>query len=193
MKGRVLDVGGKRFGRRGDFVPPLDQVESWKYLNSDEKSQPDYFCTAEDIPLEDASTDTVIMTEVLEYLPYPQKVFAEIYRVLVDKGHAIISVPLLNPIHGDHWADRVRYTPVILQEMVEESGFKIKVLETMGSVGAVIYDILRVAFDYADEPGTFRIMGRLLPRTRFFFSWLDVKMETHGKFINTGYFMVMTK
>ena len=193
MKGRVLDVGGKKIGRRGDFVPPLDQVESWKHLNTDEKSQPDYFCTAEDIPLKDASIDTVIMTEVLEYLPYPQKVFAEIYRVLADNGHAMVSVPLLNPIHGDNWADRVRYTPVMLKEMVEESGFTVKVLETMGSVGSVIYDILRAACGYADEPGTFRIWGRFLPRTRFFFSWLDGKMESQGKYINTGYFLVLSK
>ena len=66
MKGRVLDVGGKKIDRRGTFIPPFDQVNSWEYLNSDEKTKPDYCCSAENIPLEDASVDTVIMTEVLE-------------------------------------------------------------------------------------------------------------------------------
>jgi len=43
-------------------------------------------------------------------------VFNEIFRILSIKGNVLVSVPLLNPIHGDHWADRSRYTPVILLE-----------------------------------------------------------------------------
>jgi SAM-dependent methyltransferase len=193
MKGRVLDVGGKKIGRRGDFVPPLDQVESWKYLNTDEKSQPDYFCTAEDIPLEDASTDTVIMTEVLEYLPYPQKVFAEIYRILTDNGHVILSTPFLNPVHGDHWVDRARYTPVMLKEMIEEAGFKLKSLEPMGSTGAVIFDTLRVSFGYASASGNKLFLNTILRIFRPFFKLIDYLTVGQKKYINTGYFMVLKK
>jgi SAM-dependent methyltransferase len=193
MKGRVLDVGGKKIGRRGDFVPPLDQVESWKYLNTDEKSQPDYFCTAEDIPLEDASTDTVIMTEVLEYLPYPHNVFEEIHRVLTKNGHVILSTPFLNPVHGDHWVDRARYTPVMLKEMIEEAGFKLKSLEPMGSTGAVIFDTLRVSFGYASASGNKLFLNTILRIFRPFFKLIDYLTVGQKKYINTGYFMVLKK
>ena len=193
MKGRVLDVGGKKIDRRGTFIPPFDQVNSWEYLNSDEKTKPDYCCSAENIPVEDASVDTVIMTEVLEYLTKPENVISEIYRVLRENGYLIISTPFLNPIHGDYWLDRARYTPIMLKEKLEEAGFKLKSLEPMGSVGSVLYDILRVAFGYADERGKFSIWRRILPRTKFLFSWLDRKMVTQREYINSGYFLVLSK
>ncbi len=35
MRGRVLDIGGKKKNRRGRFRPPLQHTESWEYLNAD--------------------------------------------------------------------------------------------------------------------------------------------------------------
>jgi SAM-dependent methyltransferase len=193
LKGKVLDLGGKKIGKRGTFVPPLDQVTNWEYLNTDNETKPDYCCTAEDIPLEDASIDIVIMTEMLEYLPDPDKVFFEVYRILSEDGHVLLSTPFLNPLHGDYWADRARYTPVMLKEMTEKAGFTLKYLEPMGSVGSVVYDILRISFGYADERNALRYLGAILPKFLFFFSWMDRKMVSQKKFINTGYFLVLKK
>ncbi len=193
MNGRVLDVGGKKTGRRGSFVPPLENVESWEYLNSDEATKPDYCCGAEKIPLENESVDTVIMTEVLEYLPEPKKVFSEIYRILSVKGHALVSVPFLNPVHGDHWADRARYTALMLKEIIEPVGFSISTLEPMGSVGAVLFDILRVAFSYAGEKKQRPIYTRVLGLSRLFFGWFDNIANSQTNYINTGYFLVIKK
>lgn len=193
MKGRVLDIGGKKVGRRGAFVPPIKNVERWAYLNPDEKTKPDYCCSAEDIPLKNDSIDTVIMTEVLEYLPKPGKVFNEIYRILCPNGHALISVPFLHPIHGDHWDDRARYTPVMLKEMIEEAGFKLKSLEPMGSTGAVIFDTLRVSFGYASASGNKLFLNTILRIFRPFFKLIDYLTVGQKKYINTGYFMVLKK
>jgi hypothetical protein len=33
FSGRVLDIGGKKEKKRGQFRPHLDQVEKWEYLN----------------------------------------------------------------------------------------------------------------------------------------------------------------
>ncbi len=33
--GKVLDIGGKKENKRGKFVPPIEKVESWEYLNTD--------------------------------------------------------------------------------------------------------------------------------------------------------------
>ena len=193
MKGRVLDVGGKKVNQRGSFVPPLENVQSWEYLNSDVTTKPDYCCSAEEIPLENETIDTVIMTEVLEYLPDPIKVFGEIHKILSAKGHALISVPFLNPLHGDHWADRVRYTPVMLREIVEPIGFKIKSIEPMGSLGAVLFDILRVAFGYASEKKEKLIMKRVLYFFKPLFKWIDNHFSKQSKYINTGYFIILIK
>lgn len=193
MKGRVLDIGGKKINRRGSFINPVDNIESWEYLNIDETTNPDYCCSAEIIPIEDSSIDTVLMMEVLEYLPNPKKVLGESYRILSDNGCLLISVPFLHPVHGDYLVDRVRYTPVMLSELINESGFSIKIMEPMGSVGSVLYDILRISFGYADENRKRIVLSRLIPRMRFFFLWLDNRMKSQQKYINTGYFLVLNK
>jgi len=193
MKGRVLDVGGKKTNSRGTFTPPLDIVKSWKYLNTDDKTEPDYCCNAEAIPLDDASIDTIIMTEVLEYFPKPRKVFSEIYRILNVNGYVLVSIPFLNPIHGDHWADRSRFTPVMLKQLVTEAGFKLQTLEPMGSVGAVLFDILRVTFGYASKKGEKLFLSKILGLFRPLFKWIDSVTIVQKEFINTGYFLVMSK
>ena len=193
MRGRLLDIGGRKIGKRGIFSPPSKNVELWEYLNSDQSTDPDYCCSAVNIPLPDCSIDTVIMTEVLEYLPRPKKVLSEIFRVIKDKGNVLISVPFLNPIHGDYWIDRKRYTTVSLKEMVEREGFSINKLEPMGSVGAVLYDILRAAVGYADTSGRYSKWRKILERSKTFFFWLDRIFDRQKTYINTGYFMIINK
>lgn len=193
LKGKVLDIGGKKTNRRGKFIPPFDQVDSWKYLNNDNDTDPDYCCDAENIPLKDQSIDTIIMTELLEYTPHPDKVINEVYRVLRKNGHLLISTPLLNPVHGDYWVDRMRYTAVSLKEMSERAGFEVQSIEPMGSVGAVIYDILRVASGYASRGNRRSISSLLLPFFRPIFQLLERFFPYQKDFINTGYFLIAIK
>ena len=68
MKGNVLDIGGKKIDPRGSFKPPYEKVKSWEYLNIDETTKPDYISSVESMPFENNSIDTIIMTEVFEYL-----------------------------------------------------------------------------------------------------------------------------
>ena len=193
FKGNVLDIGGKKKNYRGKFIPPFSQVDSWKYLNTDKNSEPDYYCDAEKIPLEDRVIDTIIMTEVLEYLPNPDKVFLEAHRVLKNNGHFLISTPLFNPIHGDHLEDRTRFTTIALKEMSILAGFEVQSIEAMGSVGAVIYDILRVATGYASKKEKSTVSGVLLRFFRPFFSLMDKTCKSQKNFINTGYFLILKK
>jgi SAM-dependent methyltransferase len=192
LRGNVLDLGGKKNNRRGNFIPPIDQVESWKFLNNDIDTNPDYCCDIENIPLDETSIDIVIMTEVLEYLANPNKVFSEIFRVLKINGHVLVSVPFLNPVHGDHWADRVRYSSIALKEFAECAGFEVKSIEPMGSLGSVIYDILRVAGGYASKNKR-TIGGFLLRFFRPFFLIIDKFCNSQKDFINTGYFIILKK
>lgn len=193
MKGKVLDLGGKKINSRGSFIPPVDQVVSWQYLNTDKTTKPDFCCSIEKIPLENESINTVIMTEVLEYLPDPILVFKEIRRVLSTNGYAFISTPLLNPIHGDHWADRARYTPVMLKEYIEKAGLKIQTIDPMGSVGSVIFDTLRVALGYAKGKSGGLIWLRALGFFRPVFSIMDKICSNQTIYINTGYFIIIKK
>ena len=162
-------------------------------MNSDKASSPDYHAGAESIPLPDASVDTIILTEVLEYLAHPLAVFCELYRVTKPGGYLLISTPFLHPIHGDYWADRARYTPLMLRELVLAAEFQVCSIEPMGSVGAVIYDILRVAFGYAHANGGNKYFIKLLSGAVPLFRLIDQKMARQKIYINTGYFAVIKK
>ncbi len=46
-----------------------------------------------EVPLEDASADTVLCTQVLEHITEHEKAAAELSRILKPGGHAVITVP----------------------------------------------------------------------------------------------------
>jgi SAM-dependent methyltransferase len=193
MKGRVLDIGGKKAGKRGAFRPPLDRVVSWSYLNPDASTRPDYCCGSESIPVAGGSFDTLVMTEVLEYLADPAASLAEAARVLVPGGRFILTVPFLHPMHGDWETDRHRFTEPRLRELSVAAGFEIERLESMGSLGAVIHDLLHASLTYAGQKEASRFRARLLGLSFPAFRALDAWTGPHGKFINTGYFLGLRK
>ncbi len=196
MRGRVLDIGGRKVRHRGCFRPPVHQVDSWEYLNLDSSTQPDYCCDAAQIPIDDGIVDTIVMTEVLEYLERPESVLTEIYRLLSQNGVCIISVPFLHPVHGDWQSDRYRWTSVRLEELFRGAGFKEISIQPMGSVWAVLHDVLHVSWGYSHpNPNRMhiKILRKLLHWSTPLFEWLDTKTSVSDKYVNTGYFVVLKK
>jgi SAM-dependent methyltransferase len=71
------------------------------------------------MPFSDASIDVVLCTQVLEHIPEPIAVLAEIRRVLKPGGTLLLSVPSIFPQHGspgDYW----RYMPQGLQWILRD-------------------------------------------------------------------------
>jgi SAM-dependent methyltransferase len=71
------------------------------------------------MPFSDASIDVVLCTQVLEHIPEPMAVLAEIRRVLKPGGTLLLSVPSIFPQHGspgDYW----RYMPQGLQWILRD-------------------------------------------------------------------------
>jgi SAM-dependent methyltransferase len=196
IRGRVLDIGGNRKHKRGRFRPPLDRAQSWFYLNSDPLAAPDCCCSAEDIPAAENSMDTVIMTEVIEYLKNPQQALKEVYRVLSHDGVGLFSVPFLVSVHGDYWADRQRFTALKLQEMFKDAGFRAVEIQPMGSVGSVMWDIFYVSTGYARGnkiPVLSTISRIILFLLKPFVLSVDSLMKAQKEFITTGYFIIARK
>ncbi|MBN1788094.1 MAG: class I SAM-dependent methyltransferase [Sedimentisphaerales bacterium] len=197
MQGRVLDIGGVKAGNRGRFRPPKQQTQSWEYVNINPEAEPDYCCDASRIHVEGESYDTIIMTELLEYVESPSAVLEEAFRILKYNGHVLISVPFLCPIHGDWELDRQRLTETALVELVKKIGFKLVSIEAMGSLFSVRHDICYAAFSYAaKDPQKFylKLMRMLLRLFKPFCLWVDAKcLKGLSKYINTGYFLVLIK
>lgn len=109
MRGRVVDLGGKRLRKRGSFRPPSEGVTRWIDVNVDPITAPSVFGSVINVPLRNEIADCVICTEVLEHLAEPERCVAEAHRLLKPGGHMIGSVPFMYPVHGDP-QDFRRYT-----------------------------------------------------------------------------------
>lgn len=194
--GNVLDIGGKKKNKRGQFEPPEHHAISWKYLNIDPSTHPDFCCSAENIPASEEMFDIVLMTEVLEHLKHPHKVLEECHRVLVKGGKIIISIPFLYGIHGDP-DDYQRWTSAGIQRELEKAGFIILEIHAMGSLFGVLYDLIRNSFGLASKNKS-NIINRIiysycLPVLSTLFLSLDQKYEYKSKWITTGYYVVGRK
>ena len=124
----VLDVGGRIQPYR-----PLLQGRLRRYVAVDLLRTPlvNLVARGEQIPLASEQFDLVICTQVLEYVPEPASVIAEIHRVLKPGGCLWLSTPTVCPRDADHecW----RFLPASLRHLL--SGFdKVEVVPEGGSV-----------------------------------------------------------
>lgn len=190
--GRILDVGGKKLSKRGQFRPPLLRVQSWEYLNNDASTEPDYCCSAEQMPLDNACIDQVLMTEVLEHLPDPVAVLKECHRVLKGGGQLIATMPFLYPIHADPH-DYQRWTPDKIQLVLLGIGFSEIEIKPMGSLFAVLYDLLFVSLGLASKDSQSlknRLVRKALDQLLFKpFLWLDSRYAYKSRHITTGFWI----
>jgi SAM-dependent methyltransferase len=192
MKGDVIDIGGKKENKRGAFRPPLSQVTSWQYVNLDKSTNPDFCCSADRIPVNDASFDTALLCEVLEHLKEPEKVLGEIFRILKSGGALIISTPFLFPVHANPY-DFQRWTDTKIRLVLESFGFSDIRVNPMGGVGAVTHDLLFTSFKKANNKYC-RLFGRIgLRLIKPIFNVLEKMLRSTEKVITTGYFVTAKK
>ncbi|MGR3292437.1 MAG: methyltransferase domain-containing protein [Candidatus Scalindua sp.] len=191
MTGTVLDIGGKKESKRGAFRPPLTQVESWRYANIDESTQPDYLCSAEALPLEDNSVDVFLMCEVLEHLENPELVLDEAFRILRPGGYGLLTMPFLYPIHADPF-DFQRWTDTKLRTVLKNIGFEVTQLSPMGGTLAVVFDLAYVRLTELQKKSRLLVrvgMGAMKLMRYVLQSYI---YSAHPK-ITTGFGMVVKK
>lgn len=194
--GRVLDVGGKKKNKRGDFRPPQKNVASWEYLNIDQATSPDYLCSCEKIPVEDGSFDMVLLTEVLEHLERPEVALKEAHRVLKRNGQIIATMPFLYPIHSDP-CDYQRWTPMKIELEFKKAGLSEVKIRTMGGFFAVVYDLLYASIGIASGNRCSlknRFMRKfVMPVLAKIFMQMDKIFMYKSEKITTGFYITATK
>ena len=79
------------------------------YSDIDVDADVDVFCDGHDLPFVDGIFDAVIATAVLEHVLYPERVAAEISRVLKIGGLLYSEVPFMQQVHEGAY-DFTRYT-----------------------------------------------------------------------------------
>jgi SAM-dependent methyltransferase len=194
FNGQVLDIGGKKDNRRGNFIPPYKQVEKWIFLNNDKSTNPDIVADLPIIPLEDNSIDVIICTEVIEYIYDYKKLLNEMNRVLKKDGILILSLPFLYTLHNDDKYDYFRFTESLIKKELVLNNFTIKEFNRMGGMFAVIFDLVRGYLSYQTK-ATFIVRGlrKIWINLNVIFKFLDRTCCKNNYYINTGYLIVSRK
>jgi glycosyltransferase involved in cell wall biosynthesis/SAM-dependent methyltransferase len=93
------------------------------------------------IPLEDASVDCAMATEVLEHCPEPLVVLKEARRVLKPGGVFFFTVPFVWPLHDAPY-DFFRYTPFALEKLLAEAGLADARVRALGGWNASLAQMI---------------------------------------------------
>lgn len=95
------------------------------------KGKHDFECYLEAIPKPDASYDAIVLTQVLEHVPNPEKVLKELARVMRPGGKLLLSVPLNGPLHGEPW-HFFHFTHFGLAQLAINTGWRVASCEKIG-------------------------------------------------------------
>jgi SAM-dependent methyltransferase len=117
---KVIDVGAGNAPYRELFEHVDYSTVDWD--NSPHERESDVSASADALPHDDESFDAVLLTQVLEHVPDPARVLAELYRILRPGGTVHITVPLVWELHELPY-DYYRYTPASLTTLMEAAGF----------------------------------------------------------------------
>jgi len=166
VKGVTLDVGCGNKPYEKTFFSSAEKYVGMDYLT--DRSKPDVVGSATDIPMSDASFDTVVCTEVLEHIPDPLKAMREMYRVLKPGGYLILSTPMYWPRHEVPY-DYFRYPYDGLLHLIKTSGFELIQLFNRGRSYTFIGVVVQ-----GTQPISWKPITWLINR---FFLWCDCHLK----------------
>ncbi len=142
--GKLLDIGCG--------IKPFKQYTSkivTEHIGLDHAESPhgsnhvDIIGLADDLPFEPDSFDTVLMTQVIEHIENPSRVFREINRILKPNGKLIVSWPFLYPIH-EAPRDFYRYTKYEMHYFAKDARLEVIELNAVSGFWVSWYSFLSI-------------------------------------------------
>jgi len=202
LNGVVLDIGAGRqeiskFLRKDVRYVPLDYYDTsqnWYQYS------PKIYGDASALPIKSESINSVLLLDVLEHLPYPEKCLEEIIRVLKPEGTAIIQVPFLYPLH-DEPLDFSRWTQYGLRNLCSRYGFEMRLMKIMGQpveTAAMLFNIAiaKLILQWIKKKSILLILSPFLLLLIFFvniFGYIGGKYSAVDNFMPHSYRMVLKK
>jgi len=193
--GRLADLGCGKVPFYQVYRPLVTEVVcvDWDTV---ERTNPflDFCCDLnEPLPFKNGEFDTIILSDVLEHLRQPEKIWKEMNRILAPGGKVILNVPFFYKLHEKPF-DFYRYTEFALRNFAENSGFSVVVLVPTGGVPEILTDILAKNLRFMPLAGK-PLAVLLQSACRVFLkTGIGKKLSAKtGKDFPFGYFMVAEK
>lgn len=194
-QGRLVDLGCGNVPLFATYKSIVTEVVCIDWQESPHAiNHVDHVCDLNgQIPLPDASVDTVLISDVFEHIAKPWVLWAEICRILKPGGHVIGNVPFLYWVHeAPH--DYHRYTEFALRRYGEDNGLQVCEVSAVGGLIEVIVDITGKAF------AALPFVGRAIAAgaAALGFAWYRTRLgkrvaEKSARLFPSGYFFVMCK
>jgi SAM-dependent methyltransferase len=161
-KGKLIDLGCGKVPLYGFYKDFAEDIFCVDWVNTAHKNP--YLDLEWDLNKnldfsENQYYDTIILSDVLEHIFNPTNLINEMYRILKEDGVVIMNTPFYYWIHESPF-DYYRYTHFALKKMLEESGFEIIEMKSLGGIVEVTADITAKCFKY-------------LPMGRFFANFVQ--------------------
>lgn len=115
-----------------------------------------------ELPLADKSCDVIVLSNVLEHIPYPLDLVRECSRMLRPGGMMVGTTPFLMQVHQAPF-DFNRYTKFQLERLLSDAGFTRTEVEPLGNL-IDTYDTVEVKFFAHVPSGPLRKVLRTLRR-----------------------------
>jgi len=148
-KGRLLDLGCGNVPLYHAYREHVTDNICADWVNTLHKN--DYLDSecdlAKDLPFADNEFDTIILSDVLEHIPEPDRLWKEMARILAPGGKIIMNVPFFYWLH-ERPHDYFRYTEFALRRFVELAGLRLIQLEPIGGSPEILADILAKHFQF---------------------------------------------
>jgi SAM-dependent methyltransferase len=143
LHGTLLDIGCGYMPYKPLVLAPPSRVT--RYIGLDFKNNsyqlPDLEWDGRRIPLENASVDCAMATEVFEHCPDPESLMRETCRVLKPGGLLFFTVPFLWPLH-DVPHDEYRFTPFAIERHLANAGFDAIKIKALGGWDASLAQMI---------------------------------------------------
>jgi SAM-dependent methyltransferase len=141
-RGRLADLGCGKVPLYEAYRHLVDEIVCVDWEHSPYRDlHVDVACDlSQPLPFPDGRFDTVILSDVLEHLPEPQRILGEVARILAADGKLLLNLPFLYGLH-EQPHDYGRHTEFALRRFAANAGLTVLELERIGGAPEVLADI----------------------------------------------------